>query len=99
MLCINSRNKVANENMDVFKTTWETQVRLLTEAIDDITNFSDFLSVSESHILDDVNKCVFAVQDKDMEQLDKTAAVVRGVNSEKEISALFDFVALIVCFW
>ena len=78
MLCINPRNKVANENMDVFKTAWETQVRLLTEAIDDITNFNDFLSVSESHILDDVNKCVFAVQDKDVEQLDKTAAVVRG---------------------
>ncbi len=32
--------------MDVFKDQWETQVRLLTEAVDDITTIDDFLAVS-----------------------------------------------------
>ena len=72
------RNKLANENMDVFKSAWETQMRILTTAVDNLLTIDDFLSVSESHILDDVNKCVFALQDCESEELDKTAAVVRG---------------------
>ena len=32
--------------MDVFKDQWEKQVRILTEAVDDITSVDDFLSVS-----------------------------------------------------
>ena len=32
--------------MDVFKDAWERQVRLLTEAVDDITTIDDFLAVS-----------------------------------------------------
>lgn len=32
--------------MDVFKDQWEKQVRVLTEAVDDITSVDDFLSVS-----------------------------------------------------
>ena len=53
---------MAQENMDVFKDAWERQVRILTEAVDDITTIDDFLAVSESHILEDVNKCVLALQ-------------------------------------
>ena len=58
---------MAQENMDVFKDAWERQVRILTEAVDDITTIDDFLAVSESHILEDVNKCVLALQDRDGE--------------------------------
>ncbi len=32
--------------MDVFKDAWERNVRLLTEAVDDITTIDDFLAVS-----------------------------------------------------
>ena len=38
--------QVAQENMDVFKDAWERNVRLLTEAVDDITTIDDFLAVS-----------------------------------------------------
>ncbi len=38
------------------------QVRILTDAVDDITTVDDFLAVSENHILEDVNKCVAALQ-------------------------------------
>ena len=41
---------------------FEFQVRILTDAVDDITTIDDFLAVSENHILDDVNNCVAAVQ-------------------------------------
>ena len=37
--------------MDVFGSAWEDQVRILTDAVDDIVTLDDFLAVSENHIL------------------------------------------------
>ena len=46
------RSKVAQEIMDVFKVAWESQVQILTDAVDDIVTVDDFLAaVSENHIL------------------------------------------------
>lgn len=45
----------------------------MTDAVDDITTVDDFLAVSENHILEDVNKCVAALQENDVEALDRTA--------------------------
>ncbi|KAG8134178.1 hypothetical protein E2320_007314 [Naja naja] len=56
------QSKVAQDNMDVFKDQWEKQVRVLTEAVDDITSVDDFLSVSEG----------------DVDTLDRTAGAIRG---------------------
>ncbi|XP_013405994.1 catenin alpha-2 isoform X3 [Lingula anatina] len=78
ILAARPRSKVAMENMDVFKDAWEKQVRVLTEAVDDITTIDDFLAVSESHILEDVNKCVLALQESDADTLDRTAGAIRG---------------------
>ena len=47
------------------------QVRILTEAVDDIVTVDDFLAVSENHILEDVNKCCLALQEGDSETLDR----------------------------
>jgi catenin alpha len=46
ILAARPRSKVAQENMDVFRDAWENQVRILTEAVDDITTIDDFLAVS-----------------------------------------------------
>ncbi|XP_033757398.1 catenin alpha-2-like isoform X1 [Pecten maximus] len=81
ILASRPRSKVAQENMDVFKDTWEGQVRILTDAVDDITTIDDFLAVSESHILEDVNKCVLALQEGDADTLDRTAGAIRGRSS------------------
>lgn len=54
------------------------QVRILTDAVDDITTIDDFLAVSENHILEDVNKCVLALQEGDPDSLDRTAGAIRG---------------------
>ncbi|XP_013065972.1 catenin alpha-2-like isoform X2 [Biomphalaria glabrata] len=78
VLAARPRSKAAQENMDVFKEAWEKQVRLLTEAVDDITTIHDFLAVSENHILEDVNKCVIALQENDPDTLDRTAGAIRG---------------------
>ena len=51
VLAARPRSKVALDNMDVFKDAWEKQVRLLTEAVDDITTIDDFLAVSGKAIL------------------------------------------------
>ncbi|XP_035671717.1 catenin alpha-2-like isoform X3 [Branchiostoma floridae] len=77
-LAARPRSKVAQENMDVFRDQWETQVRLLTEAVDDITSIDDFLAVSEQHILEDVNKCLLARQENDADTFDRTAGAIRG---------------------
>ncbi|XP_017282131.1 catenin alpha-1 [Kryptolebias marmoratus] len=77
-LAAKPNSKVAQDNMDAFKDQWEKQVRVLTDAVDDITSIDDFLSVSENHILEDVNKCVIALQEKDVDGLDRTAGAIRG---------------------
>ena len=46
----------------MFRDAWMNQVRILTDAVDDITTVDDFLAVSENHILEDVNACVAALQ-------------------------------------
>lgn len=78
ILAARPHSKVALENMDVFRDAWESQVRILTEAVDDITTIDDFLAVSENHILEDVNKCVLALQEGDADTLDRTAGAIRG---------------------
>uniref|UniRef100_A0A674CR04 Catenin alpha-1 n=1 Tax=Salmo trutta TaxID=8032 RepID=A0A674CR04_SALTR len=77
-LAAKPNSKVAQDNMDLFKESWEKQVRVLTDAVDDITSIDDFLCVSENHILEDVNKCVIALQEKDVDGLDRTAGAIRG---------------------
>ncbi|XP_066446518.1 catenin alpha-1 [Eleutherodactylus coqui] len=77
-LAAKPHSKVAQETMDLFKDQWEKQVRILTDAVDDITSIDDFLAVSENHILEDVNKCVIALQEKDVDGLDRTAGAIRG---------------------
>ena len=44
--------------MAVFRSSWEAQLQILTDAVDDIVTLEDFLAVSESHILEDVNRRV-----------------------------------------
>jgi hypothetical protein len=53
-------------------------VRILTDAVDDIVTVDDFLSVSENHILEDVNRCCLALQERDPETLDRIAGAIRG---------------------
>lgn len=78
ILAARPKSKVAQENMNSFRDAWDNHVRILTEAVDDITTIDDFLSVSESHILEDVNKCVLALQEGDADSLDRTAGAIRG---------------------
>ena len=42
--------------LQVFQTSWLTQAQILTDAVADIVTVEDFLFVSESHILEDVNR-------------------------------------------
>lgn len=45
-LAAKPQSKLAQENMELFKEQWEKQVRVLTDAVDDITSIDDFLAVS-----------------------------------------------------
>lgn len=78
VLFARNSSKVAIENMDVFRDAWQKSVKLLTDSVDDITLINDFLSVSENHILEDLNRCVMALREQDSETLDRTAGAIRG---------------------
>ncbi|RXM36173.1 Catenin alpha-3 [Acipenser ruthenus] len=77
-LAARHKSQTVMNNMEVYKKTWENYVRLLTEAVDDITSVDDFLAVSESHILEDVNKCIIALREHDLDSLDRAAGAIRG---------------------
>uniref|UniRef100_A0A6P4EBA7 Catenin alpha n=1 Tax=Drosophila rhopaloa TaxID=1041015 RepID=A0A6P4EBA7_DRORH len=81
ILTVRPNSKVAQENMTTYRQAWEVQVRILTEAVDDITTIDDFLAVSENHILEDVNKCVMALQVGDARDLRATAGAIQGRSS------------------
>merc|ERR1719468_606862 len=78
ILSARTKSKVASDNMDVFRDAWINQVRILTDAVDDITTIDDFLAVSENHILEDVNSCVTSMQSGDIEGIDRSANAIRG---------------------
>ncbi|XP_060049472.1 catenin alpha-3 [Erinaceus europaeus] len=71
-------SQVVKKTMEMYKRTWENHIHVLTEAVDDITSIDDFLAVSESHILEDINKCIIALKDQDTEHLDRAAGAIRA---------------------
>ncbi|CAG4952871.1 unnamed protein product [Parnassius apollo] len=78
VLAARCRSRVAQDNGAAFASAWRAAVRLLTLAVDDLTTIDDFLAVSENHILEDVNKCVVALQEGDPDSLERTAGAIRG---------------------
>lgn len=78
ILAARPKSKPALDNMETFRRTWENQTKILTEAVDDIIIIDDLLAVTENHILEDVNKCIAAVQEQDAETLDRTAGAIQG---------------------
>nr|XP_003223725.2 PREDICTED: catenin alpha-3 isoform X1 [Anolis carolinensis] len=77
-LAARPQSQVVKSNMEIYRSTWEKHIRVLTEAVDDITSIDDFLAVSESHILEDVNKCIIALREQDADNLDRAAGAIRG---------------------
>ncbi|NXQ16111.1 CTNA3 protein, partial [Peucedramus taeniatus] len=77
-LAARPKSQVVKNNMEMYRTTWENHIHVLTEAVDDITSIDDFLAVSESHILEDVNRCIVALREQDAEGLDRAAGAIRG---------------------
>ena len=75
--------------MEVFRQAWENQVRILTEAVDDIVTVDDFLAVSENHILEDVNKCCLALQERDSVTLDRIAGLDIIYNEASEATLTY----------
>ncbi|XP_058697802.1 catenin alpha-3 isoform X1 [Poecile atricapillus] len=77
-LAARPKSQVVRNNMEIYRSTWENHIRVLTEAVDDITSIDDFLAVSESHILEDVNRCIVALREQDAEGLERAAGAIRG---------------------
>lgn len=45
-LAARPKSQVVKNNMEMYRSTWENHIRVLTEAVDDITSIDDFLAVS-----------------------------------------------------
>ena len=70
------KSKVAVENMEVFRSAWEAQLTLLTDAVDDLVTMEDLLAVSEAHILQDVNSCCLALREGEAREVASVGAVI-----------------------
>ncbi|KAM6105757.1 catenin alpha-3 [Pterocles gutturalis] len=77
-LAARPKSQVVKNNMEMYRSTWENHIHVLTEAVDDITSIDDFLAVSESHILEDVNKCIIALREQNVDNLDRAAGAIQG---------------------
>lgn len=64
-LAARPKSQVVKKNMEMYRCTWENHIHVVTEAVDDIPSVDDFLAVSESRILEDVNQCIIALRDQD----------------------------------
>lgn len=62
--------------MSFISNEYHISSQKLTWIIICYTNWICFLS--ESHILEDVNKCIIALRDQDVDNLDRAAGAIRG---------------------
>jgi len=91
-LAARPESEPAQKNMDSYKDTWLKHVGLLTDAVDEITPIDKFLAISENHILEDITKCVQAIQEDSQDDLlnsgndilGRSARVVHVVRGEME---------------
>jgi len=62
-------SELAQKNMVQYKHAWFKQMEMLTDAVDEVTSISTFLTVSEAHILEDVVGCFQGVNEGDSQLL------------------------------
>jgi len=67
----------AKENMYLLRDMWLQQVKILTEAVDDITNIDDYLKACEKRIKADTNRAVDAMQQKNVTEVHRAAITIR----------------------
>ncbi|XP_064468518.1 uncharacterized protein LOC135379204 [Ornithodoros turicata] len=87
VLAAHPRSKTALKNLDALCDAWESHVRLLNEALDDITRIDDDLADSENPILEDLNECD---EENDADALDSTAGAIRGRSACACSAAMFE---------
>lgn len=68
------KSDTARENMEAFEESWNNLVKILTEAVDEITIIDDVLAAFENNVLDDINNCFLAVHEGNVDLL-KTMAM------------------------
>jgi catenin alpha len=78
ILAARPQSKVAQQNMENFRTVWMNHLAVLTDAVDDITTVDDFMAVSENHILEEIKNCVQALRDADTSVLEQRARSIRS---------------------
>lgn len=61
VLCNDPSDLQAVKNMAFFRTEWLNQVNILSLSVDDIISLNDFMALAESQILQDLNKCIVAM--------------------------------------
>ena len=71
-----AESELSQEYVGLLKEEWEKPVHVLTEGVDDVICTDDFLALSESHILEYVNRCVIVPHEKDVDGLDHRAVTI-----------------------
>ena len=71
-----AESELSQEYVDLLKEEWEKPVHVLTECVNDVISTDDFLPVSESHILEYMNRCVIVPHENDMDGLYHRAVTI-----------------------
>lgn len=53
--------------MHVLRTQWHDDILHLTELIDQMTSMEDVLAITENKVLEDIDRCVHAIGDKNFQ--------------------------------
>ncbi|MBN3323743.1 CTNA3 protein, partial [Atractosteus spatula] len=75
------KSQAVKQNMEVYRQAWETHVRLLTEAVDDVTSIDDFLAVSGTFpclVMINTDRLNDRLKELFVLNLDQRAGAIRG---------------------
>lgn len=90
LLAANSTSAEARDNLEAFMAAWLRSLDGVMKAVDNFTNIVDFLAVTKAHVLDDIKKCVVALQDRDAGILADSAMMVQGRSNRVCVAVLRD---------
>lgn len=67
MLIKHGTSAQALESIQVLRTQWQDDILHLTELIDQITSIEDLLAITENKVLEDIDRCVNAIGEKNFQ--------------------------------
>lgn len=89
LLAAQPQSETAKENMEIFAQMWKDQMKILLDAVDDITTIDDVLSVLDNQTYDEMNEFVKALQERDVNKIETLSGSI-----QKRLERICDVVSV-----